>query len=698
MSTLGVDVKVNYRQLQEASKAVTNLKKELRDVSGTPHKINIHEPKTGITNGAFAPKFTPASIIEKQNRLLEQSLRNTVNEVRRSTWRERYRIGPPVGGGGEGDGSGGLIPGSAGAGGGSWLGRFGKAGLALGFAGGAVSFLANSRRQFQELVDIEAALATRGAGYDRGGSPYGYGPAAEAEMAMALNRSSGYTGNGAARSVQRFARATGTDASVGIGFMGQMYNITGAGADKQGRMMDVLVSLKENSKDKRTEEILKLINTNLVTLFRAQGNKALTDSQIAGVMSTTMGMYNKGGTMGNSPEFFNNVQGALRFGGGDTVGDLLRWKIMGGNDGPMTADKLLEMQRRQQMGLLDPDMRTEANRIIGSARSRAEKNILIQRLLPGSINNPANQQTADMYIDLFGPGGKLTGKEDPKQQSKVLRDYISGKRLNPAIQLEAEKLLGVYSQTAGARISQRHATRENAMAATGENLEEIFGQWEDMTTNTAADVLNSGLLKDAAKFVNKGTADFVAGVRGNRMDPVFIQFGKKYNLDPGLLKGIAETESQFKYDARSPKGALGIMQLMPGTAKDMGVKDPFNPVQSIEGGAKYLRSLLNRYKGDTDKALAAYNWGMGNVDKSGVMSLPAETRNYLGKVKAAQIRYGSTEANLDPTAPSSGPGISDTSLLGWAGLVKRAVECLEQLVTNTTPGVPQQTPLSGPVK
>jgi|GEM_PF-4651235 len=333
MSKLGVDIVVNYRQLQEASKTVTNLKKELRDVSGTPHKINIHEPKTGITDGAFAPKFTPASIIEKQNRILEQSLRDTVNEVRRSTWRERYRIGPPVGGGGEGDGSGGLIPGSAGAGG-SWLGRFGKAGLALGFAGGAISFLANSRRQFQELVDIEAALASRGAGYDRGGSPYGYGPAAEAEMAMALNRSSGYLGNGAARSVQRFARATGTDPSVGIGFMGQMYNITGAGADKQGRLMDVLVSLKENSKDKRTEEILKLINTNLVTLFRAQGNKALTDSQIAGVMSTTMGVYNKAGTMGNSPEIFNSLQGALRFGGGDTVGDLLKWKVMGGQRRP----------------------------------------------------------------------------------------------------------------------------------------------------------------------------------------------------------------------------------------------------------------------------------------------------------------------------------------------------------------------------
>ncbi|WP_052269369.1 lytic transglycosylase domain-containing protein [Geobacter anodireducens] len=694
MSTLGIDLRINRSQLQDAKKSVTDLKKELNDITQKQHKVNIEMPGPAISDEAFQPRATSAAIIEKQNRLIQQTLRDIANESRKASGFKDglgygryagYRIGPP-GGGEEGGGSS------------LSLGRLGKAGLALGGLSAGVGFLLNSRKQFQELVDIEAVLATRGAGYDRGGSPYGYGPAAEAEMAMALNRSSGYLGNGAARSVQRFARATGTDASVGIGFMGEMYRMTGADADKQGRFMDVLVSLKENSKDKRTEEILKLINSNLMTLFSAQGNKALTDSQISGVMATTLAMYNRGGTAGNSPEMFNTMQGALRFGGGDTVGDLLRWKIMGGNDGPMTADKLLEMQRRQQMGLLDPAMRDEANRVIGSARSRAEKNILIQRMLPGGIDIPANQQIADAYLDLFGPGGKLTGKNDPKQQSKVLRDYISGKRLNPAIQLEVEKLLGVYSQTAGSKISQRHATRETTRATTGENLEEIFGQWEDMTTNTHAGVLNSGLLKDAAKFVNKSGADFVAGVRGHRMDPVFIQMGKKYNLDPSLLKGIAEVESQFNYKARSPKGAQGIMQLMPQTAKYMGVKDPFNPVQSIEGGAKYLRSLLDRYNGDTDKALAAYNWGPGNVDRSGVMSLPAETRTYLGKVKGAQLRYGSTEANLDPTAPSGGPGISDTSFLGWPGLFRRAVECLEQLVTNTTPGMPRQTPLSGSEK
>lgn len=700
MSTLNVDVAVNYRQLKEASKAVTNLKKELRDVSGTPHKINIREPKPGISDEAFGQRSTSAAVIEKQTRILEKTLRNFTNEAtRHSAWKERYRIGPPVGGGdGGGDGSGSFIPGSAGAGSGllSW-GRLGKAGLALGALGAGVSFLMNGRRQFQDLVGIEAILATRGAGYDRNTSPYGYGPLQESEIALALNKSTGYLGNGAARTAQRFARATGTDVTAGVGFMGGIYGMTGASADKQGRLMDVLTSLKENSKDKRTEEILKLINNNLTTLFRAQGGKELSDSQIASVMSTSMSLYNTG-TMGNSPEMFNTMQGALKFGGGDTVGDLMRWQIMGGNNGPMTADKLLEMQRRQQMGLLDPDMRAEANKIIGSTRSRAEKNILLQRMLPGSINNPANQQIADAYIDLFGPGGKLTGENDPKKQSKILRDYISGKRLAPKIALEAEKLLGVYSQTPGAKIHQRQATKETMMAGVGEDLEKVFGKYEGIYINTASDFLNNSLFKETSSFLDKSGAGFIGNIRGNRMDPVFEAMGKKYGLKPSLLKAIAEAESQFNYKARSPKGAQGIMQLMPQTAKDMGVADPFNPVQSIEGGAKYLRSLLDRYKGDTDKALAAYNWGPGNVDKNGVMSLPAETRTYLGKVKTAQLRYGSTEANLDPTTPSGGPGMSDTSFLGWAGLFKRAVECLEQLVTNTTPGMPQQTPLSGPVK
>lgn len=687
-NTVGIDIKVGSKQLQDAAKSAETLKKNLKDLSKAEHSINIKEARTGsFSDAAFGQRSGSRMEFERQNRILRESLREVAG-VNRSTWRERYRITPP-------DER--QPPGSGGRGGLLNWGRLGKAGLALGGISAGVGFLLNGRRNYQELTSIEAILATRGAGYDRNASPYGYGPMQEAEIALALNKSSGYLGNNASRIAQRFARATGTDMTAGVGFMGQMYGMTGASADKQGRLMDVLVSLKENSKDKRTEEILKLINSNLTTIFRAQGNKDLSDSQIAGVMATTMGMYNKAGSMGNSPELFNTMQGALKLGGGDTVGDLMRWKIMGGDNGPMTAGKLLEMQRRQQMGLLDPAMRAGANRIIRGSRSRDEANILIQRLLPGSIENPANQQIADMYIDLFGPGGKLTGRNDPRNQSKTIRSYISGKKLSPAIQLEAEKLLGVYSQTPGARIQQRTATRENMMVGVGEDLEQAFGEWEDFTTSSFASILKSGLIKDTAKFLGDQSKDVVGGIRGNRMDPIFEKFGLKFGIKPSTLKAIAniETGGTFKYDARSPKGALGLMQLMPSTAKDMGVVDPFNPVQSIEGGAKYFQSLLNRYGGDENKALAAYNWGPGNLDKYGLSRMPQETRAYLSKVRGAQQQYSAPGTLLD--VPTGSQEYKDAELFGLGGLLRQAMEYLGRIAENTSHAPQQpQTVTGGP--
>ncbi len=77
------------------------------------------------------------------------------------------------------------------------------------------------------------------------------------------------------------------------------------------------------------------------------------------------------------------------------------------------------------------------------------------------------------------------------------------------------------------------------------------------------------------------------------------------------------------------------MQLMPATAEELGVNRPFDPEQNVMGGTRYLRQLLDRYEGDLDHALAAYNWGMGNVERRGLEQMPRETRNYLAKVKKA---------------------------------------------------------------
>lgn len=109
----------------------------------------------------------------------------------------------------------------------------------------------------------------------------------------------------------------------------------------------------------------------------------------------------------------------------------------------------------------------------------------------------------------------------------------------------------------------------------------------------------------------------------------------EHGVAPDLIRSVIRTESAFDPRAVSPAGAQGLMQLMPETALELGVTNPLDPEQNVMAGTRYLRRLLNRYDGDIDHALAAYNWGMGNVDRHGLEQLPEETRNYLTRVKQA---------------------------------------------------------------
>jgi soluble lytic murein transglycosylase-like protein len=114
---------------------------------------------------------------------------------------------------------------------------------------------------------------------------------------------------------------------------------------------------------------------------------------------------------------------------------------------------------------------------------------------------------------------------------------------------------------------------------------------------------------------------------------------KKHGIDPALLAGLVKQESGFNPSAGSPAGARGLTQLMPGTAAGLGVTNVLDPVQSLDGGAKYLRQQLDAFGGDVARALAAYNAGPGAVQRYGGVPPYAETQNYVRVVQANAAAY-----------------------------------------------------------
>ena len=214
-------------------------------------------------------------------------------------------------------------------------------------------------------------------------------------------------------------------------------------------------------------------------------------------------------------------------------------------------------------------------------------------------------------------------------------DHFEG----PAVMAETRPTSGTYDKPSwiylkgGARVEADSATQSPAGVWYKRGSMSIF---LDATRVDRIEVEDAEVVAQSGKKAS-GWSTGRAG-----LDGLIRQNGYKYNVDPYLIFLVMEQESHFNTRALSPKGARGLMQLMPGTAARFGVRRPHDAAQNISGGARYLRELLNRFNNRVDLVLASYNAGEGAVAKFGNKVPPyRETRNYVKKIS---YRYKRTTA------------------------------------------------------
>jgi soluble lytic murein transglycosylase-like protein len=206
-------------------------------------------------------------------------------------------------------------------------------------------------------------------------------------------------------------------------------------------------------------------------------------------------------------------------------------------------------------------------------------------------------------------------------------------------------------QQAAARIAE---LQQMIAAAQGQAPSNGGARFSDALANASQPAATAALAAPTTPYATSTPTNTIAagGNRSSQYDTLVTAAAQRYGIDPAVLHGLIQQESSFDPSSTSGAGAQGLTQLMPGTASSLGVTNPLDPTQSIDGGAHYLREQLDAFGGDVVKALAAYNAGPGAVKRFGGVPPYAETQDYVKKV------LGYANAYRSASGASSTPSVT----------------------------------------
>ncbi|MFS0874362.1 lytic transglycosylase domain-containing protein [Solibacillus isronensis] len=217
--------------------------------------------------------------------------------------------------------------------------------------------------------------------------------------------------------------------------------------------------------------------------------------------------------------------------------------------------------------------------------------------------------------------------------SDLMSDILNGQSLSSSLNglgdVSTFQQLTDSEQTSNSQ--QQNSAAQNYIASfllnNSSNLTNLPGTFNGLSANNETSTIEQYMTDFTRKT---DVANFFAGAETYQAE--ITAAAKKYNLPEKLITSVIKQESNFNASATSAAGASGLMQLMPATARYLGVSDRFDPAQNIMGGAKYLRQMLDQFDNNVETALAAYNAGPGNVKKYGGIPPFQETQNYVKKI------------------------------------------------------------------